>query len=88
MAVSGQLSAGGIVPGTHWIGGWVGPEPVWKLWSREKSLAPTGNWTLAFQPLACRYTDWAVPAPLLVYVYYYLHLTVDPAEQFGLGVTL
>jgi hypothetical protein len=26
-------------PGTHCIGGWVGPEQVWTLWEREKSLA-------------------------------------------------
>jgi hypothetical protein len=33
------------------------PEPVWTLWSREKSLAPAGNRTPAFQPVAHRYAD-------------------------------
>jgi hypothetical protein len=25
-------------PSTHWIGGWLDQEPVWKMWSREDSL--------------------------------------------------
>jgi len=29
-----------IAPGTHWIGGWVGPEPVWTRWRREQFPAP------------------------------------------------
>jgi hypothetical protein len=28
MEVSGQLYAWGTAPGTHWIGGWVGPRTV------------------------------------------------------------
>jgi hypothetical protein len=36
--------------------GWA-PESVWKLWSREKSLAPAGNRNRAVQPVARRYTD-------------------------------
>jgi hypothetical protein len=46
-------------PGTHWIGGWVGP--VWTLW-RNKSLSPVGNRTPAVQLISRRYTDWAIPA--------------------------
>jgi hypothetical protein len=34
-----------------WEAGWA-PEPVWTLWSREKSLAPVGNRTPAFQLIA------------------------------------
>jgi hypothetical protein len=30
------------VPGTHWIGGWWAPEPVWMLWRREESLSSAG----------------------------------------------
>jgi hypothetical protein len=41
--------------------GWA-PEPVWTLWSWEESLAPVGNRIPAVQPVAHRYTDWAIPA--------------------------
>jgi hypothetical protein len=30
-------------------------------WSTESS-APAGNWTLAVQPIAIHYTDWAIAA--------------------------
>jgi hypothetical protein len=40
------------------------PEPVWTLWRREKSCT-AGNRTRAVQPVARRYTDWAIPAPLM-----------------------
>jgi len=33
----------GKKPGTHQIGGLVGPEPDWKSWRREKSLIPCQN---------------------------------------------
>jgi hypothetical protein len=36
--------------------GWA-PEPVWTLWSREKSLVPAENRTPAVLLLARRYTD-------------------------------
>jgi hypothetical protein len=41
--------------------GWA-PEPIWTLWSTEKSLAPSGNWTTAVQLLARHYTVWAISA--------------------------
>jgi hypothetical protein len=28
--------------GTHWIGGWGDPEPVWTPWKREKTLPLPG----------------------------------------------
>jgi hypothetical protein len=44
-----------IAPGTHWIESWWAPEPVWTLWSTDKSLAPAGNQTPAVQSVARRY---------------------------------
>jgi hypothetical protein len=57
MEVSGQFHIPSVVPlgkrahRTHWIGGWVGPEPVWKLY-RKENFAPAANRTLAIQPVA------------------------------------
>jgi hypothetical protein len=45
--------------------GWV-PEPVRTLWSREKSFAPARNRTPAVQPVAHRYTDWAMLAVFII----------------------
>jgi hypothetical protein len=39
---------------THWIEGWMGPDPV------EKNLAPAGIRTPAVHPAARRYTDSAI----------------------------
>jgi hypothetical protein len=38
-----RFTTGDTVPGTHWIGGWVGPELVWKPLTRETFLTPAGN---------------------------------------------
>jgi hypothetical protein len=40
-----------------------GGKAVWTLWNREKSLAPAGSQTAAFEPVARHYTDWAIPVP-------------------------
>jgi hypothetical protein len=61
----GELSAarpGHFTPreralGTHHVGGWVGLEPVWTLWSKGKSLVPAGNRTPAVKPVARRYIN-------------------------------
>jgi hypothetical protein len=34
--------------------------PVWTLWSKDKSLASAGNWTLAVQSIVRPYTGWAI----------------------------
>jgi hypothetical protein len=71
MEVRGQLQGataltpGGKALGIHCVDGWVGLEPVWKLWSREKSIAPVGNITLVVQSIARRYTDRDIPVPFL-----------------------
>jgi hypothetical protein len=44
----GRFTPGERASGIHSIGGWGGggvAEPVWTLWSREKSLALAGNRT-------------------------------------------
>jgi hypothetical protein len=35
--VAGKWSVSHTSP-THWIGGWVGPEPVWTLWTTFLTL--------------------------------------------------
>jgi hypothetical protein len=50
-------------PSTHCIGGWVGPPGL--VWTGAENLAPTpgfDRWTV--QPVASRYTDWAIAAHL------------------------
>ena len=60
MWVVGQRHApAGLLPGTHWVGGRVGPRKVWKF---TENLALTGIRTRTAQSLASRYTDRAVPA--------------------------
>jgi hypothetical protein len=53
-------------PGTHWIGGWVGPRAV--LDAVVKRKIPTSHWesnprTSIVQPVAQHYTTWAIMAP-------------------------
>jgi hypothetical protein len=47
-------------PGTHCTGGWA-PEPVW---IGAENLGPPGFDPRTFQPVASRYTDYAIPAPI------------------------
>jgi hypothetical protein len=54
--------------GTHWIGGWVGPRAVLEAVVNRKipSLRREANpRTPIVQPVAQRYTDWAVTTPFL-----------------------
>jgi hypothetical protein len=51
--------------GTHWIGGWVGPEPARTQRLEEKSCAFDGDRTPVVQSVIRHYTDWATPAPSL-----------------------
>jgi hypothetical protein len=71
MGVSGQRHAPdrallrGEDPRYHWTGGWVGPRAGLGL--EEKSFAPTGDRTSVIQSVVRHYTDWATPAPFIVY---------------------
>jgi hypothetical protein len=52
-------------PRTHWIGGWVGPRAVLDAMVKRKipgSSRESNPRTLIVQPVAQRYTDWAVTA--------------------------
>jgi hypothetical protein len=66
MEVSGQLHAraalllGKVPPGTHWIGGWVGPRAVLDAVVKRKIPSPSreSNPTIPIvQPVAQRYSD-------------------------------
>jgi hypothetical protein len=37
---------------------WGASDLLWMLWTREKSLTPARNWTLAIQSVDCCYTNW------------------------------
>jgi hypothetical protein len=39
-------------PGTHWIGGWVGPRDGLDVVEKRKTSSPAGNRTPAVQPVA------------------------------------
>jgi hypothetical protein len=59
----GPFTAREIVPGTHWIGGWVGPRAGVDTVVKRK--IPSSRWesnprTPIVQPIAQRYTDWAI----------------------------
>jgi hypothetical protein len=47
-------------PGTHWIGGWVGPRFGLDVVYNRKSPVPAGNRTSAVLPLDRRVTEWAI----------------------------
>jgi hypothetical protein len=66
MEVSGQihvpaaLPPGGKAPGTHWIGGWVGPRTFLDAVVKSKIPSPrreSNPRTPIVQPVAQRYTD-------------------------------
>jgi hypothetical protein len=62
---SGRFTLRERAPGTHWIGGWVGPIAVLdavvkkKISSSRRESKPR---TPIVQPVAQRYTDWAIMA--------------------------
>jgi hypothetical protein len=55
-------------PGTHWIGGWVGPRAVLDAGVKRKIPSPrreSNPRTTIVQPVAQRYTDGAITALLV-----------------------
>jgi hypothetical protein len=58
-------------PGTHWIGGWVGPRACLVSVVKRKILSPrrgSNPRTPIVQLLAQRYTDWANAALILEWI--------------------
>jgi hypothetical protein len=56
-------------PSTHFIGGWVDPRAGLDDMEKWKFLTLPGLELpppMVGQPVASRYTDWAIPAPFLV----------------------
>ena len=73
MGVGGQRHARAPLPpgkrsGTHFRGGWVGPTD--SLTGHGKSRPPPGFDPRTVQPVASRYTDWAISARTQPYIRY------------------
>jgi hypothetical protein len=59
----GRFTLRGRAPGTHWIGGWVGPRAVLDAVVKRKIPSPrrkSNPRAPIIQPVAKRYTDWAI----------------------------
>jgi hypothetical protein len=56
---------GRFTPGTHWIGGWVGPRAGLDDMERRQFLTLPGHNSepSVVEPVASRYTDCVIPAP-------------------------
>jgi hypothetical protein len=72
-------------PGTHWIGGWVGPRAVLDAVVKRNIPSPSRESNLRtpiVQPIVQRYTDWAITAGSYQneykYVYIYIYITEEP----------
>jgi hypothetical protein len=72
---TGLFNPGERLPGTHWIGGWMAPEPVWTLWERENSwpYRDLNSDPTVIQPVASQYTDFAIPALVYCENHYEIH---------------
>jgi hypothetical protein len=67
MEMSGQLHSLAALlpekePGTHMLGGWVGPRAGLDVVGKRKSLACAGNRTPVVQPVARREAERTIPA--------------------------
>jgi hypothetical protein len=70
MKVNGRLHARAALPrkkstSTQSIGGWVDPRAGLDVVMKGKIFLLPGILTPFIQPVACRYTDWAIPAQFL-----------------------
>jgi hypothetical protein len=83
MEASGQLHAPvALPPGTHWIGDWVDPRAVLDAVVKRKIPRPRRELnprTPIVQPVAQRYTDWAVTVLIIQII-----LLVSPNSGQGM----
>jgi hypothetical protein len=80
----GRFTPGERTPGTHCIGGWVGPRTGFDIMEETKCLAPTTNQTHAAQFMARHYTDWAIPSPhphIQIHTYKTNFLEQNPSRE-------
>jgi hypothetical protein len=64
-SLPGRFTPRERAPDTHWIGGWEGPRAVLDTMVKRKIPSPrreSNRRTSIVQPLAQRYTDWAITA--------------------------
>jgi hypothetical protein len=67
----GHFTSRERAPGTHWIGGWVGPRAVLDSVVKRKIPSPrreSNPRTPIVEPVAQRYTHWAITALYLLIV--------------------
>jgi hypothetical protein len=70
-------------PGTHWIGGWVGPRAVLDVVVKRKIPSPSRESiprTPIVQPVDQSYTDWAITA-----LFFFVLISVEIKSCYLLG---
>jgi hypothetical protein len=68
----GRFTSEEIAHGIHLIGGW--ENPVWTLWSTDKTFVPAGNRAPAVKSVARRYIERTIPSPTTVFYKMYFQL--------------
>jgi hypothetical protein len=80
----GRFTASERAPGTHWIGGWVGPRAVVDTVVKRRIPSPrreSNPRTPIVQPVGQRYTDWAITVlGYLVRKLFYWSVTQDEGQ--------
>jgi hypothetical protein len=70
----GRFTPGERAPETHWIGDWVGPRAGLDNLEKKFFILPGIELWPVLQPVASRYTDYAISAPITcIYLYKCFH---------------